>query len=72
MTDVSMHFVGPISGSSPCLVLCLETNEGDVLVYEIHRSPEEVLFRRRANENVSVFFFFSIYGEDFNFFLSFF
>ena len=48
VTDVSMHFVGPLAGNSPCLVLCLETNENDVLVYETHHAPEEILFRRNA------------------------
>ena len=45
VTDVALHFVGPLSGSSPALVLAMETQEGDVYVYELHRSPEEILYR---------------------------
>ena len=33
VNDVALHFVGPLNGSSPCLVLCLETKENDVYVY---------------------------------------
>jgi hypothetical protein len=43
VNDVALHFVGPLNGSSPCLVLCLETKENDVYVYHLHRHPEAVV-----------------------------
>lgn len=57
VTDVALHFVGPLSGSSPALVLAMETQEGDVYVYELHRSPEEILYRearRKKGMNIDL------------------
>jgi hypothetical protein len=42
IVDIALHFVGPLGGSSPTLVMALATSSGDVYVYHLHRSPEEL------------------------------
>lgn len=42
IVDIALHFVGPLGGSSPTLVMALATSTGDVYVYHLHRSPEEL------------------------------